>query len=428
MDARARNRRTSAVHDICSMGNPLKSWLPVTLQRSYHAIDAVMQYRLYSSKHFKFWLRDFAAAPAADSDALQPRAVYERVLVDWLKQAQDAVAGAGVAAFYDFRDGWSAGYPETTGYIIVTSLEAAERLGDADLRNRARRMADWEVGIQLPDGAWQAGLVTAPRVPSVFNTGQIIQGLVAASIAFNQPDYLRAASRAGHWLVKHQDADGAWRSYTYNNFPNSYSTRVAWPLLQLAEAGGEGSFREAAVRYLEWVARCQDESGWFSQCTLEVDTPPLTHTLAYTIEGLIESGVLLKDERWVVMGQRTADLLMRRFELRGRLAGTFAQGWHADNSFSCVTGCAQMSLIWSRLFEITGDARYVNAALKMNDYVLGLVDLQARCLGVRGGIKGSDPIWGAYMTYRMPSWAVKFTLDALFHEADTVRRIEGNCE
>ena len=72
--------------------------------------------------------------------------------------------------------------------------------------------------------------------------------------------------------------------------PNSYSTRVAWPLLQLAEACGERSFREAAIRYLQWVSRCQDENGWFSQCTLELNTAPLTHTLAYTIEGLIESG------------------------------------------------------------------------------------------------------------------------------------------
>ena len=67
-----------------------------------------------------------------------------------------------------------------------------------------------------------------------------------------------------------------------------------------------------------------------------------------------------------------------------------------------MTGCAQLSLIWSRLFEITGDARYVNAALKINDYVLGLVDLHSKCPGIRGGIKGSDPIWGPYMTYRMP--------------------------
>jgi hypothetical protein len=410
-----------------SLANQLKSQLPVFLQRSYDAIDDALRFRLYEPSHLRFWLRDWVSVPEANNEGSPPRAIYERALVEWLKRAQDATADRGVAAFYDFNAGWSAGYPETTGYIIVTCIEAAERLGDADLRNRAKRMADWEVSIQLPDGAWQGGLVTAPRVPSVFNTGQIIQGLVVASSAFNEPDYLSAASRAGRWLVEQQEVDGAWRRYTYNNFPNSYSTRVAWPLLQLAEATGERSFRDAAIRYLQWVGRYQDESGWFSQCTLEVDSPPLTHTLAYTIEGLIESGILLKDERWVVMGQRAADVLLHRFELRRRLAGTFAQGWRPDHSFSCITGCAQMSLVWSRLFEITGDARYLNAALKLDDYVLSLINLDSRCPGIRGGVKGSDPVWGPYMTYRMPSWAAKFSLDALFREADSLRRIEEGC-
>ena len=373
-------------------------------------------------------MRDFVAQPNSLLPINGSRSVYEQALIDWMKSAQDAAVGGGVPAYYDFSSGWSAAYPETTGYIITTFLEAGYRFNDEELKNRARLMADWELQIQLPEGAWQGGVITAPPMPSVFNTGQIIQGLVSASIAFNDPDYLRAASRAGRWLIKHQEADGAWRRYSYNNFPNSYSTRVAWPLLQLAEASGERSFREAAVRYLQWVSGCQDERGWFSQCTLEVDMPPLTHTLAYTIEGLIESGILLKDERWIVMAQRPADVLLRHFEVRGRLAGTFAQGWRPDNSFSCLTGCAQMSLIWSRLFEITGDVRYVNAALKLNDYVLGLIDLDSRCSGIRGGVKGSDPISGPYMSYRMPSWAVKFSLDALFREADALRRIEGSRE
>ena len=122
------------------------------MQRSYDAVDKALRLRLYDPSHFKFWLRDFAATPVTDNSVSRPRAVYERALVDWLKRAQDAAEGGGVAAFYDFNGGWSAGYPETTGYIIATCLEAAERLGDAELRNRARRMADWEVGIQLPEG------------------------------------------------------------------------------------------------------------------------------------------------------------------------------------------------------------------------------------------------------------------------------------
>jgi hypothetical protein len=83
-----------------------------------------------------------------------------------------------------------------------------------------------------------------------------------------------------------------------------------------------------------------------------------------------------------------------------------------------------MSRVWGRLFELTGDARYLSAALKMNDYVVSLIDVESNCSGIRGGVKGSDPLWGPYMRFRMPSWAVKFTLDALFQEADGLARLK----
>jgi hypothetical protein len=119
-------------------------------------------------------------------------------------------------------------------------------------------------------------------------------------------------------------------------------------------------------------------------------------------------------------------VLLHRFETRRRLAGTYDSYWRGNYSFACLTGCSQMSRIWARIFEITNDARYLNAALKMNDYVLSRIDLDSSNSGIRGAVKGSDPIWGNYMRFRMPSWAVKFTLDALFQEADGLTRLRGD--
>jgi hypothetical protein len=402
----------------------MKQCLPVSVQKPFQRLEEAAKSCLYRPSHMRFWFRDFSARTSIQRPLESSRLAYQQAMVEWVRNAQDATVGGGVAAYYEFGNGWSAGYPETTGYIIITCIEAANRLGDPELQTRARRMADWELEIQLPEGAWQGGLVTAPRVPSVFNTGQIMQGMLAAYIAFGEDDYLDAALKAGRWLVSQQDLDGAWRRYTYNNFPNTYSTRVAWPLAAVGQVAGESLLRKAAIRHLHWVNRCQHDNGWFDHCTLEIGDPPLTHTLGYTIEGLIECGVLLKDERWVAMGQRAADVLLRRFEIRGRLAGTYDENWRGDFSFACVTGCAQMSRVWGKLFELTRDARYLNAVLKMSDYVLSLVDLESKCSGIRGGVKGSDPLWGPYMRFRMPSWAVKFTLDALFQEADGLARLK----
>lgn len=403
-----------------------KQWLPPTVLARLAVIDEVRQFRLHRPEHLKLWLHDHLKGANSALAMNRPRVVYQQALLDWLRRAQDAVPDGGVAAYYSLTEGWSAAYPETTGYIIVTCLEAGERLQDTELTARARRMADWELAVQLPEGAWQSGLVNMPRFPAVFNTGQVIQGLLAAYRVFGETDYLEAADRGGRWLIAAQDQDGAWRQHTYNNVPNTYSTRVAWPLLELARVTGEDAFHTAALRYLQWAAQWQDETDWLGACNLELGEPPLTHTLGYAIEGFIESGLLLNDEYWFAKGQRMADALLHRYEIKRRLAGTYDRGWRGDYSFTCLTGCAQMSRNWGRLFELTGDARYLNGALKLNDYLINLIDLQSSCPGIHGGVKGSHPVWGSYMSYRFPSWAAKFTLDALLQEDDAFALLDDD--
>jgi hypothetical protein len=402
----------------------VRPWIPGRLQAALRAADAAMRQRLYRPLHLSTWARDTWTNSSESTWPEANRRQYLSELVGWLKRAHDATGGGGVAAYYSFAEGWSAAYPETTGYIIVTCLEASGRLRDPDLAALARRLADWELKVQMPGGWWQSGLVTAPPVPAVFNTGQIIQGLLAAYRAFGLVRYLDAAAQGGHWLVTHQDADGAWRRHTYRGFPNSYSTRVAWPLLDLARITGERRFRESAISYLEWAAHCQDESGWLDHCSLEPDEPALTHTLAYAMEGFLESGVLLGTDRWLRVAQRTADALLHRYEVRRHLAGGYGRGWRGDHSYSCLTGCAQVALVWCRLYQLTGDARYLNAALKLNDFVATRIDLRSPWPEIRGAVKGSHPVWGHYMRFRLPSWAVKFTVDAFLCEEQALAGLE----
>src|SRR5262249_3862021 len=118
-----------------------------------------------------------------DFDPGIERAVNEAVA--WLGRAQDRsrTRDGGVARHYSLVDGWGSSYPETTGYIVPTLLNVARILGgDAgeDARERARRMLDWLVSIQLPEGGFQGGMIDqTPVVPVTFNTGQILLGLAA---------------------------------------------------------------------------------------------------------------------------------------------------------------------------------------------------------------------------------------------------------
>jgi hypothetical protein len=95
-------------------------------------------------------LRHAPATTAADTRA------HLKATIRWLCRAQDRCGGQGVSAAYSLARGWESPYPETTGYIIPTFYDYAMMTGQEEFRDRARRMADWEIAVQLPSGAVQA--------------------------------------------------------------------------------------------------------------------------------------------------------------------------------------------------------------------------------------------------------------------------------
>lgn len=334
----------------------------------------------------------------------------------WLCAAQDAMPEGGVSAFYDVRLGsWGPPYPETTGYIIPTFFDYAAYSGDDAFRTRAVRMANWLVTLQLPDGAFPIGPLWPnwERAPLVFDTGQIIHGLVRVYEETGREDFLASARRAGDWLVAIQDPDGAWRKHTSLGIVHTYNVRTTWGLLRLYQASQEAPYRQAAVRNLTWAMADQDADGWFRNAHFRPGEDPLTHTIAYTIEGLLESGVLLQDQQVIEAARRAADALRQRQSQDGFLRARYGPGWRSDLSWSCLTGDAQMAILWQRLYQLTGEAGYLQAADLANTYVKQAHNRSARLPGVRGGIAGSQPIYADYEPYRNLNWAAKFFADSL---------------
>lgn len=334
----------------------------------------------------------------------------------WLCAAQDATDDAGVSAFYDVRAGiWAPSYPETTGYIIPTFYDYARHSGDASYQQRAGLMADWLLTLQLEDGAFPIGPLWPDwqRAPIIFDTGQIIQGLVRAYDETGRPSYLAAAQRAGDWLAKVQDDDGCWRRFTSLGHIHTYNVRAAWALLQLHHASQQEPHRRAAVANLEWALTQQDSDGWFRQAAFSPDEDPLTHTIAYTIEGLLESGLLLGDHRLVDAARHAADALRQRQAEDGYLRARYGRGWRSSLEWSCLTGNAQMAIIWLRLHQRTGDSAYQQAAVQAIQYLKHTQQRGAKLAGVAGGVAGSFPIYGGYEPYRYLNWAAKFFADSL---------------
>jgi len=408
------------------MKNPVN---PVHLSAQF--LKVTMDIAKFASLPFRYrpWRPRHARLIVADivrpgSRLPQTHEAHLRGAIDWLCRAQDVREdepdAGGVSAGWSFEDGWLPSYPETTGYIIETFLAAAEILKQPELAPRAGRMIDWELSIQAPDGAFPGHFGEEGSQPVIFNTGQIMHGMIAGYTRLGREECLQAAVRAGHWLERHQGEDGCWLRFEHNGIPHVYNTRVSWPLLATGLLAGEQKLTLAARRHLDWALTQQTPSGWFSRNAFTPERSPFTHTIAYAIRGFLESGVLLGEERYLEAAVKAGRGIAAVQREDGWLAGTYKEGWKADAGYCCLTGLAQMSLNWTRLAQVTEDDTLRVHARSALAYLKASQRLDDPDDAVRGGIAGSLPIWGGYSRFEFPNWAAKFYADALMMDQEDI--------
>ena len=363
--------------------------------------------------------RNAAGLPATDPG-------IERTIaagLDWLGRAQDhsASADGGAARDYSLLRGWAPSYPETTGYIVPTLLEQAARLNRPDLAERARRMLDWLASIQFPEGSFQGGRVDqTPRVPVTFNTGQILLGLAAGTNAFGEA-YRDPMRRAADWLVATQDVDGKWSKHpTPFAAPGlkTYETHVSWGLFEAARLEPERPWGTAGLAQVRWAIAQLRPNGWPEHCCLTRPDAPLTHTLGYTLRGIIEAWRYSREPFYLDAALRLASGLKSALQRDGRLAGRLDAQWRPAVPWVCLTGTVQIAHCWLLLFEATSDAAWRDAGRLANAYVRRSVDPDHPDPGQRGGVAGSFPIDGDYGRLEFLNWAVKFAIDSWQAERD----------
>ncbi len=368
--------------------------------------------------------------PTAFLRRIEPRAA---AAADWLLRSIKACGGRGSSVYYSrwFKPlrGWTWPYPETTGYIIPTLLAYGHHAQRSDCIAVALQQADWVLSLQFDSGALPGGAVRNGRKDgeSIFNTGQMMLGLVAAWDECREEKYLAAAARAARWLAEVVDPQaGIWTRYSYvPGYSPAYYTRVAWPMLEVDARRPDGLVRQRAVRVLDTVTGWQSANGAFRNWGFTAAAPAFTHTIAYTIRGLLESARLLgaDGQRFLEAAERSAFAFLRRLELRGRLAGAYDQELKGHFWYACLTGNCQFAILWMKLFERLGDARYLSAALKALAFVMDRQRLRTLDPNLRGAVAGSSPLWGRYLTLRYPNWAAKFYLDALLLAQWQLRRL-----
>lgn len=345
-------------------------------------------------------------APLSDPEA------HLRAAEDWLKRAHDRSQDGGVSYGYALRGGgWRESYRETSGYIATTFFDLARHRKDPAYRQRALRICRWLLSVQNADGSF-----ANPRYGDagiVFDTGQDLFGLVRAYEETREAAFRDGAVRAARWLVDIANDLGRWTRNEHLDTPHVYNTRTAWALLRMNQVEYAAERERVARSNLDWALGQQQPSGFFDECAFVRGRPPFTHTIAYATRGLLESGLLLGDPRYVEAAQRCADAALALLGADGLLPGQIAIDGRPAANYCCLTGNCQFSIVWAKLYARTGDERYRRGVESGLDYVMRCQDIRTGNPDVRGGIKGSQPVWGRYAPLSFPNWAAKFFVDAM---------------
>jgi hypothetical protein len=375
-----------------------------------HAVSGLA--RSWRERRERIRLAPLYAPDAGDLDATR----HIREIIDWLKRAQDAGADRGVSYGVLFGEDFDVSYPETTGYICSSFVEQERLTGESELLTRAIEMGDWEITVQLPEGAVMGGKFNTSPTPAVFNTGMVLLGWSALILRTGEERFRAAAARASDWLISVQEPDGRWvrgNSKYANPGGTLYNVMAAWGLCEAGIALGDERYVQGAIRNAEYCLSRQHPNGWLPDCCLSNVDEPLLHTLAYSMQGLLGIGRLTRRDDLIAGAQKLADAQLLIMTPEGFLPGRQRQDFTAAADWCCLTGSAQTSAVWSQLYLLRHDQKYRTAVEVVNRYLMARHDVRNDDLRLRGGVPGSWPVWGGYGRLQILNWATKFLLDAL---------------
>jgi malonyl-CoA O-methyltransferase len=275
----------------------------------------------------------------------------ERALA-WVHASESDLGGIRVHA------GFPDAYPEVSGYLVPTLLDYGERA-------LAFRVLDWLLAVQRSDG----GYTSAYGKPFVFDTAQVLRGLLAAR------GHEAAARRAASFLFTALEAgDGPFPRQYDGEIPENVLLYALPPLAAAGEAFGEKRWVEAAHHAADTYV-----SG------SALDEGELTHFLAYALEGLIDLGR-------AEAARPVLEALQHQQSEDGGVRGRGGVEW------VCSPGLAQLALCWLKTGR-RDPARRAIGWLRAHQ-------------GRTGGLLGSYGPGASYFANEEIAWSVKFFLDA----------------
>ncbi len=300
--------------------------------------------------------------------------IYNKAIM-WIKN--NTIDGQAIICNTDKQKG----YPEVTGYYIPTLL----RWGYREL---AVSYAKWLCSIQKENGSWHD---TDDKAPYVFDTAQILKGLIAIRTIYPQAD--SHIIRGCDWIVSNMQESGRLVTPTMDAWgaegmcSELIHMYCLSPLVEAAEAFDLPQYKEAAYKILEYYKKNHYEE--------IMNFGLLSHFYAYVMEALLDMGE--KDMASAAMEK-----------IAGIQKDNGAVPAYHDVDWVCSTGLFQLALVWFRL----GNTERGNRAF---EYVCKLQNESGGWYGsyLSENNQNED---NTYFATSEISWAVKYFLDALYYK------------
>ena len=326
--------------------------------------------------------------------------------LNWLEKSFKKNNDNGSSAYRTLLGYWSESYPETTGYLIPTLLNASKILDENKWENIATKQIPFFKTLQHPSGSYPTS-ITNPN-PNVFDNSQILLGLCSYNNEFKDEDSLIQIKSCYDWLISQLNDEGRFDNYNLSdNYNPSYYTRILWALLQ-AENLLSLNTNPKTLAQLHFLQNLFTPSIQILNASFYPNQSAYSHTIAYAIRGLLESYCLLNHSpdlsRIILM---TSFLHSHILKHRG-LAGSYDEQWNGNFNFICCSGNIQLAII---LLKLTLRYKEINYIESIKMLISPILKNQNRGLFNHGAIAASIPIYGDYQRFKFTNWTQKFFVD-----------------
>ena len=272
-------------------------------------------------------------------------------------------------------------YPEVTGYYIPTLI----RWGYKEL---AISYSKWLCSIQKDDGSWYD---TLDKAPYIFDSAQILKGLIAVRDIYPERKQLDDAIKKGcDWILSCMTDEGQLKTPSEAEWGNVASelihTYCLSPLRDAAQLYNEPKYQQAANKILSYYIQHYYEK--------IVNFSMLSHFYAYVVEAMLDMGEI-----------GLAKEAMKNMETYQKESGAVPA--YKDVDWVCSTGLFQLALIWFRL----GNPERGNKAF---EYACKLQNNSGGWYGSYISEENADEV-NTYFPDAEISWANKYFLDALYY-------------